>query len=68
MPISTGRPDAGSPPSATTRRFSASNSARSASWPGRNSVEPESITVTRLSICRMITSMCLSWIDTPCER
>ena len=25
MPMSTGRPDAGSPPSATTRRFSASN-------------------------------------------
>ena len=29
---------------------------------------PDSITVMRLSICRMITSMCLSWIATPCER
>ena len=65
IPISTGRPEAGSPPSATTRRFSASNLARSTSEPGRNSVAPESITVMRLSICRMITSMCLSWMATP---
>ena len=65
MPISTGRPDAGSSPSATTRRFSASKIDRSTSEPGRNSVAPDSITVMRLSICRMITSMCLSWIATP---
>ncbi|SKO69736.1 Uncharacterised protein [Mycobacteroides abscessus subsp. bolletii] len=65
IPISTGRPAAGSPPSATTRRFSDSNSARSVSEPGRNSVAPESMIVTRRSICRTMTSMCLSWIDTP---
>jgi hypothetical protein len=68
MPMSTGRPAAGSPPSATDRRFSVSNNARSTSTPGRNSVEPESMTVTRLSICRMMISMCLSWMSTPCER
>jgi hypothetical protein len=28
-------------------------------------VAPESMMVTRFSIWRMITSMCLSWIDTP---
>ena len=67
IPISTGRAEAGSPPSATTRRFSVSNSVRSTSAPGRNSVAPESMMVTRFSIWRMITSMCLSWIDTPCE-
>src|SRR5215213_9123392 len=65
MPMSTGRAEAGSPPSATTRRFSVSNSVRSTSAPGRNSVAPESMMVTRFSIWRMITSMCLSWIDTP---
>ena len=68
IPISTGRPAAGSPPSATTRRFSDSNSARSVSEPGRNSVAPESMIVTRRSICRTMTSMCLSWIDTPWAR
>jgi hypothetical protein len=40
IPMSTGRPEAGSPPSATTRRFWVSKSARSASAPGRNSVDP----------------------------
>lgn len=40
IPISTGRPAAGSPPSDTTRRLAASNSARSVSEPGRNSVDP----------------------------
>jgi hypothetical protein len=68
MPMRTGRPEAGSPPSDTTRRFSPSNTARSTSEPGRKSVEPLSRTFTRFSIWRMITSMCLSWIDTPCER
>ena len=42
--------------------------ARSVSEPGRNSVAPESMIVTRRSICRTMTSMCLSWIDTPCAR
>lgn len=34
----------------------------------QNSVEPESMMVTRRSIWRTITSMCLSWIDTPWAR
>jgi hypothetical protein len=29
---------------------------------------PASMIVTRRSICRTMTSMCLSWIDTPCWR
>ena len=62
MPISSGRPEAGWPPSATTRRFSASNRVRSASSPGSRSASPESMIVTRRSICRTMTSMCLSWI------
>ena len=56
------------PPSATTRRFSASKRARSTSSPGSISASPDSMIVTRLSIWRTMTSMCLSWIDTPCER
>ena len=68
MPMSTGRAAAGSPPSETTLRLAASNSARSTTPPGRNSVAPESMIVTRRSICRTMTSMCLSWIDTPCDR
>ena len=68
IPISTGRPDAGVPPSPTTARFSSSNRGRSTSSPGSSSVSPDSSTFTRLSICRMMISMCLSWIDTPCER
>ena len=31
-------------------------------------MSPDSRTFTRLSIWRMMISMCLSWIDTPCER
>ena len=68
MPMSSGRPEAGAPPSATTRRFSVSKRARSTSSPGSNSVSPDSMIVTRLSIWRTMTSMCLSWIDTPWER
>ena len=41
---------------------------RSTSSPGSSSVSPDSSTFTRLSICRMMISMCLSWIDTPCDR
>ncbi len=68
MPISSARAEAGCPPSVTTLRLVDSNSPRSTSWPVRKSVSPLSMMVTRLSIWRTITSMCLSWIDTPCER
>ena len=63
MPMSSGRPEAGLPPSATTRRFSASKRARSTSSPGSSSASPDSMTVTRRSICRTMISMCLSWIE-----
>ena len=65
MPMSSGRPEAGLPPSETTRRFSSSKRTRSTRSPGSSSVSPDSITVTRRSICRTMISMCLSWIDTP---
>ena len=68
IPISTGRPAAGTPPSSTTPRFISSNRGRSTSSPGSRSVSPDSSTFTRLSICRMMISMCLSWMDTPCDR
>ena len=68
MPMSTGRPEAGLPPSETTRRFSSSNRTRSTRSDGSRLVSPDSMTVTRRSICRTMISMCLSWIDTPCER
>ena len=50
MPISTGRAEAGSPPSPTTRRFSDSKRLRSASSPGSRSASPASMIVTRRSI------------------
>ena len=65
MPISTGRPEAGLPPSATTARLGASYCSRSTSSPASSRSSPDSITVTRRSICRMMTSMCLSWIGAP---
>ncbi len=65
IPINSARPDAGRPPSATTRRFSASNRDRSTNSPGNNSASEESMTVTRFNIYRTMTSMCLSWIVTP---
>ena len=68
MPMRTGRAEAGEPPSVSTRRFSAVSSARSTRAPGRNSVLLDSLIATRRIIWRTMTSMCLSWIDTPCER
>src|SRR6266536_3085543 len=65
MPIRTGRPEAGVPLSSTTDRLTPSNLGRSTSSPGSSSVSPDSSTFTRFSICRMMISMCLSWIDTP---
>ena len=68
MPISTGRPEAGVPPSATTWRFGASYDSRSTRSPASRLESPDSITVTRRSICRMMISMCLSWIGAPWVR
>ena len=60
MPISTGRPWAGMRPSVTIWRFWVSKVFRSTSSPGSIEVSPDSITVIRRSICRMMISMCLS--------
>jgi hypothetical protein len=35
---------------------------------GQEAVSPASTTFTRRNICRTISSTCLSWIGTPCER
>ena len=68
IPISTGRPAAEVPRCSTTERLTSSNFGRSTSSPGSRSVSPDSRTFTRLSIWRMMISMCLSWIDTPWDR
>ncbi len=68
MPISTGRPEAGVPPSATTLRFW-----RLVAHPVHQ-VTGQQVRVPRLdhrhpaSICRMMISMCLSWIGAPWVR
>ena len=67
MPSSSGRPLAGVAPRSSASRFACSNVARSTSSPGSSWVSPPSRTVTRLSICRTISSMCLSWMVTPWE-
>ena len=50
-----------------TRAFSRSSTTRSTSWPGSSSVSPALSTRTFFSIWRTISSMCLSWISTPCD-
>ena len=50
-----------------TRAFSRSSTSLSTSWPGRSSASPLFSTRTFFSICRTISSMCLSWISTPCD-
>ena len=50
-----------------TRAFSRSSTSLSTSWPGSRSVPPALSTRTFFSICRTISSMCLSWISTPCD-
>ena len=47
--------------------FSRSSFVLSASSPGSRDVSPASITRTFFSICRTISSMCLSWMSTPCD-
>ena len=68
MPMRIGRADAGSPPDSTTCALVSSKRLRSTSSPGRNSVSPGSMMWTLRSIWRMMISMCLSWIVTPCDR
>ncbi len=50
-----------------TRAFSRSRTSLSTSWPGSRSVPPALSTRTFFSIWRTISSMCLSWISTPCD-
>ncbi len=68
MPSSSGRPFAGSPPPASTRSFSSWKRNLSTCSSMRNSVSPTSSIFTQRSICRTITSMCLSLMLTPCSR
>ena len=68
MPISSGRPSAGRLPSPTSWRLTSANTLASTRSPGRKSESPGSCTATRRVICRTISSMCLSWMDTPWSR
>ena len=68
MPMSSGRPSAGRRLSATSIRFVSANSRWSTCSPGRKSDSPGLLIFTRRVICRTISSMCLSWMDTPWSR
>ena len=68
IPSRTGRAEAGVPPFSTTSWFASSKTRRFTRSPGSRSESPGSMTCTLRSICRAISSMCLSWIVTPCER
>ena len=50
-----------------TRVFSRSSTTLSTSWPGSSSVSAAFSTRTFFNICRTISSMCLSWMSTPCD-
>ena len=47
--------------------FARSSTTLSTSCPGSSSVSPADSTRTFFSICRTISSMCLSWMSTPCD-
>ena len=68
MPSSTGFAVAGRLPDFSKARFCSLNSILSICSPLRNSVSPGSSTSTFCSICRTMTSMCLSLMVTPCSR
>ena len=68
MPSSSGRPVAGRPLAFNTRSFSSRKRNLSTCSSIRNSVSPTSSTRTQRIICRVITSMCLSLMFTPCRR
>ena len=68
MPMSSGRPSAGRLPCWTRSRLTSAYLRESTRSPGRNGDSPCSATSTRRSIWRTISSMCLSWIDTPWSR
>ncbi len=65
MPSSTGVNSAGAPPVIAMAPFTCSTWRSSISSPGNRVVSPASSIRTLLVICRTITSMCLSSIDTP---
>jgi hypothetical protein len=68
MPSSSGSAMAGRPPRAMTFSFSFSKTCFSTCSSTRNAVSPTSFTRTRRSICRTMTSMCLSLMSTPWSR
>ena len=47
--------------------FARSSTTLSTSWPGRSSVSPGVSTRTFFIIWRTMSSMCLSWMSTPCD-
>src|SRR3990172_3585846 len=65
IPNSCGSAFAGVPFSALIRSFSSLNTVFSTLCPTRKFVSPGSLILTLLSICRTMTSMCLSLIRTP---
>ena len=68
MPSSTGCPLAGFLPSSFARALISSSSILSICSPWIKSVSPASSISTFCNICRTMTSMCLSFIATPCSR
>ena len=67
-PCSSGCAVGGVRPSLINCRFTSSYEWRSTNSPGSHSESPDSSISTLRSICRTITSMCLSWMFTPCAR
>ena len=67
MPRMIGSYVAWAPFSFFTRAFSRSSATRSTIWPGRKSASPDVTIRTFFSIWRTISSMCLSWMSTPCD-
>ena len=68
MPIRSGSAAGGAPSSARTRSTSSWKRHFSTCSPIRKFESPTLVTSTRRIIWRTITSMCLSWMRTPCSR
>ncbi len=67
MPRMSGSNVARSPFAERAASFARSSTTLSASCPGRSSVSPGVSTRTFFIIWRTMSSMCLSWMSTPCD-
>jgi hypothetical protein len=67
MPRMSGSNVASSPFAALAASFARSRTTLSTSCPGRSSVSPGVSTRTFFIIWRTMSSMCLSWMSTPCD-